>query len=544
VSRPLLIAIALAACKGPEPLAVWADDPSADPDAGSVAVLVVPNHDDDDQDGVADWEQLGVAAGDDDFAWVELSNRARATTLRLRDAQDRVRVYHEGRLVLGAGGPPAWNLPDRNKADTVRVRVEVAAAGPLGALELVDAKKEVAFALPIVGSYPAVAHHLLPTERLWVVAVREMGYSNATMIDALTDGLGGAIDPLSGPLYGYDVWVQDEPEITRAWSPTSEYTLVLNSIRDGNGFGGLDPFPSSLVEPDVFERTIGSGGREATTYDAFGNLEASPPVEVDGIAYPMGRIYYGWNGDSDHAGPIAQLRAHLDTIAPQKPFWIDTTWLCVGHIDEVTSFVPDPTAPRGFRFLISDTNLGFEAINAVPGDTRLTNHGRGGYDGHGRPFASAYQNDAALRAYNQDIQRDHLEPTLEVFRRELALTNDEIVRVPSYFEEIADSGFVCGAAAIVPGMVNLLMETDETGTGGRAWIADPFFRPPDAPQSADPFIQMWNDLLPATVQPVYIDNWTVYHMGLGEVHCATNQERRPALSAVPDLSAWLAEVTR
>ena len=200
MSRPLLLAIALAACKGPEPLAVWADDPSADPDAGSVAVLVVPNHDDDDQNGVADWEQLGVAAGDDDFAWVELSNRARATTLRLRDAQDRVRVYHEGRLVLGAGGPPAWNLPDRDKADTVRVRVEVAAAGPLGALELVDAKKDVAFALPIVGSYPAVAHHLLPTERLWVVAVREMGYSNATTIDALTSGLGGAIDALSGLL--------------------------------------------------------------------------------------------------------------------------------------------------------------------------------------------------------------------------------------------------------------------------------------------------------------------------------------------------------
>lgn len=540
-----LIALALVGCKAPNPTLLWADDPN--PEAatdGSVAALVVPNHDDDDSDGVLDWEQRGIAAGDDDFATVHLANRARATELRLRDAGDRVRVYHEGRLVLGAGGPPAWTLPDRDKADSVTVTIEGAAAGVLGALELVDLKKDVVAELPLVGAHPALAHHLLPTERVWILEVNEMGYSNYSMVEDIRAGLGDRLGGLSGPRYGYDVWVQDEPEFTRAWSPSSQSTLVLNSIRDGNGMGGLDPFPGTLVEPGVFELTIGRQGREATTYDAFGNLEASPPVTVDGVDYPLGRIYYGWNGQDEWSGPIAAMREHLDDIASQQPFWADTTWLCVGHIDEVTSFVPDPTAPRGFRFLMADTDLGWQAISSVPADTRLTNHGRTGFEGHGRPRAGSYQNDAALRAYNEDIQRDHLEPTLEVFRRELALTEDEIVRVPAYFEEIADGGQVCGAAAVIPGMVNLLMETNADGTGGTAYIADPFFRPPDADPTTDPFIAMWNERLPATVTPVYVNNWAVYHMGLGEVHCATNQERAPALSAVPDLSAWLAEVIR
>jgi len=546
-SVPLLLT-ALIACKGAEPLAVWSDDP--DPlaaEAGSRALVVVPNHDDDDSDGAVDWEQRGQADGDDDFATITLANRRRDTVLRLRDGSPDLRVYHSGRLILSGDGVREWPVPDRARGETIPVQIEVNAWGVIDTLELVDAKKDVIFELPVIGSAPALAHHLLPTERVWVLSVEEWGWSNREMVQALSEGLGSTLDILPGPAFGWDVWVQDEPEFTRAWSPSSVSTLILNSIRDGNGEGGLDPFPGTLVEPDVFEWTLGQG--MATTYDAFGNLEASPPVVVNGVNYPLGRIYYGWDGaptsgNGWDTGPVTGVREHLASITTQEPFWVDTTWLCVGHIDEVTSFVPDPTAPRGFRFLISDTDLGFQAINSVPEDRRLTNHGRRGYEGHNRPFARSYQNDAALRAYNQDIQRDHLEPTLQVFQRELDLQPQEIIRVPAYFEQVADGGFVCGAAAVIPGMVNLLMETDASGTGGRAWIADPFFRSPTDPPQADPFIAMWNDLLPASVEPVYVDNWTVYHMGLGEVHCGTNQERMPALQAVPDLNTWLDEVLR
>lgn len=537
---PLLV---LAACGGPEPLAVWQADPNGQAtESGSVAVLAVPNLDDDDGSGTPDWEQLGEAEGDDDRAHVRLTNRGRDTLLRFSGPNEGVRVYHQGRLVMGDGYVDEWMLPDRKRSEAIDIAIEVGNFGLLNTLELVDAKREVTAELPIVGSAPAIAHHLLPTERAWVLAVDEVGWRNTDMLAALQGGLGDLLDVLPPEPYGYDVWVQDEPEFTRAWSPESQSTLVLNSIRDGNGMGGLAPFPATLVEPDVYERTIGEG--EANTYDAFGNLEASPPVQVDGVNYPLGRIYYGWDGQDGGEGPVAALRDYLDSLEHQRPFWIDTSWLCVGHIDEVTSFVPDPTAPRGFRFLMADTDLGWQALNAVPANTPLDRHGRTGERGHGRRTAGAYTSDPALRAYNQDIQRDALDPTLQVFRDEIGLLDEEIVRVPAYFEEIADRGWVCGAAAVIPGMVNLLMETDASGEGGRAWIADPFFRPPNTPHGDDPFIAMWNDLLPATIEPVYIDNWEVYHMGLGEVHCATNQERAPALSRVSDLNAWLDEVTR
>ncbi|TVQ88026.1 MAG: hypothetical protein EA397_17555 [Deltaproteobacteria bacterium] len=542
---PILLILALGACRGDQTQIVWTSDtdPSAE-DAGSQVVLVVPNHDDDDRNGVPDWQQRG-AENDDDFATLTLRNRARDTLVTLEGDQDLVRVWYEDEIVLGEGGAESWLLPERHRRDTIEVRVEVNGWGPLGLLRLQDMKREWSTEVAIVGSEPTLAHHLLPSERIWVMPARLPGRNNDAMVADLKDGLGSMLHEVDALTFDFDVWVQDEPEFTRAWSPDSEQTLIINSIRNGQGQGGLMTFPPSLVEPDVHEDTWGQP-RDATTFDAFGNLEASPPVEVDGVNYPMGRIYYGWDGVNEGVGPVREIRDHLDSIQSQRPFWVDTDWLCVAHIDEVVSFVPDPTAPRGFRFLVSDIELGYQAITSVPAETALTNHGLSSVTGagHGRPTAGSYANDTALRAYNQDLQRDHLEPIIETFRRELALVDEEIVRVPAYFEEFVDRGFVCGAAAVIPGMVNLLMETDENGQGGRAWIADPFFRPPGAEQSADPFIQMWDDLLPATVTPVYIDNWDLYHMGLGEVHCGTNQERTPALAVIDDLNDWLLEVAQ
>ena len=47
--------------------------------------------------------------------------------------------------------------------------------------------------------------------------------------------------------------------------------------------------------------------------------------------------------------------------------------------------------------------------------------------------------------------------------------------------------------------------------------------------------------MPASVQVEFVDNWYVYHMGWGEVHCGTNQRRRAALESI-DYTTWLAEV--
>jgi protein-arginine deiminase len=37
-------------------------------------------------------------------------------------------------------------------------------------------------------------------------------------------------------------------------------------------------------------------------------------------------------------------------------------------------------------------------------------------------------------------------------------------------------------------------------------------------------------LMPPSVEAVFLDDWFVYHMGLGEVHCGTNITRAPLAS--------------
>ena len=530
--------LVLVGCGGADVQAQWASGADDAPYA-----LVVPNLDDDDGDGEADWLSPGTE-GDDDRTTVLLSNKARGTTLSLVGEPNVIRVYHEGRVVLGAGAPATWALPERGKDDTIEVQIEAVTWGPLGTLVLTDDKKEETATLQIMGSPPTLGHHLLETEQAWVLTLNFGGRSNNdAMVASLTDSLGDMMTVLPGPQYGDDPWMQDEVEHLGVWGPDARSNLLLDSIRDGNGWGGLDPFPETLAGANAWVETHGSGS-VPSTYDAFGNLEVSPPVTVDGVDYPLGRIYYGWNGETggfSDLGPSPDVRDYLEGLGAQPPFHVDTSWLCVGHIDEFTSFVPDPTAPRGFRFLIADTALGLATLRKRGDDTPLMRHTLQGYNGHNRPTVGSYVNDAALIAYNEDMQRDHIDPALEVFKAEIGLTEEEIIRVPSFFEEVVDPDFgVCGAAAVVPGMVNLLMITNEDGTGGKALMADPFVRSQGESQDDDVFVQAWRELLPDSVELVFVDDWFVYHMGLGEVHCATNQRRKPALSTI-DVDAWLAE---
>ena len=57
--------------------------------------------------------------------------------------------------------------------------------------------------------------------------------------------------------------------------------------------------------------------------------------------------------------------------------------------------------------------------------------------------------------------------------------------------------------------------------------ADPFFRSDEGDQSSDPVIADFRARMPADVDVVFVDDWSVYHMGLGEVHCGSNTIREP-----------------
>jgi hypothetical protein len=70
-----------------------------------------------------------------------------------------------------------------------------------------------------------------------------------------------------------------------------------------------------------------------------GNLEASPPLP----GHPFGKIVVG-EGEERPMDPA--LRALLDANADVQPLvTIDTTWLGVGHVDELIAFLPNRQEP-------------------------------------------------------------------------------------------------------------------------------------------------------------------------------------------------------
>jgi len=503
-------------------------------------VYGVPNIDDDDDDGTRDWRDDDVD-GENDLATLDLSEVVKRMRKRDRlqlvlsgDDSDGVRVWAGDQLLLGEDFP-SIELERDSAPEAVQVEFKdfllqaeltivhlKSERTMLGLVERSDSR--AAFeqvTLDLVSAPLILNHHLQPAESAYIVAGEGSfygySYDNLAMVDAIDQSIGDRLvfDDLTS--YAFDVWVQDEFETATLTSPDSRLDVVIDSIRDR----GLDDFPESVVAdgPDTVVRTWGSGV-VPTSQDSFGNLEVSPPVTVDGVHYPFGRIYWGrWGNDS----LVPALAGFLRSQKVQDPFTLDVSFLLVGHVDEFTTFLPDSSAPKGFRLYVADTDLGFAFLDGLPASTGIDS--RYGYD-HGYPtVADMIAEDDPLRELNEDYQRDFIEPAIAKMKRELGLDDEDIVRVPGIFEEVGGPY----TAALIPGAVNMLVTTNPDGTA-TAFLPDPFFRDDGAPQSEDPYIAAFEALLPADVEPVWVDDWEVYHIALGEVHCGTNTTRTPAAS--------------
>ncbi len=507
-----------------------ADDVPTPPDGGAPDAVVetwafadvngVPNLDDDDG-AMVDWDQPPFAA-DDDFSTFVLP----ATTLALvptgGDVQlsfatdtTNVRVFRDGQHVLGgtAGNGPLVITPTGADLTFAVEFGAYAAAAPLEVSARAAGGAVAHTTTVTLQAAPLIMnHHLQPAEHVWAVAVN----GNASMIADFTAALGTSFTAVPGSSYGGDIWIQDEIEFaTLTGSAGQRLDVVIDSIRNR----GLDSFPErTLVGPDVIASTWGTASQR-TTYDSFGNLEASPPVTVGGVEYPFGRIYYG---RTENIGLHAMLAAFLASQKVQAPFELPTRWLCVGHVDEFSSFLPDPSSPKGFKLVVADVPSAWALLQTLPRESSLARFGAD----HGYPTVGALLDDVALRALNDDLQTDYLEPIIAKFKTELGLTDADIIRAPSLFETVGGcSGRV---AALIPGMVNLIVAKVDQTT--HVFTADPFFRATGAPQASDPVITAFSQRMPAGLELHFVDDWNVYHLGLGEVHCGTNVKRTPAAS--------------
>ncbi len=479
------------------------------------AVIGIANLDDDDENEVMDWEDLQVA-GDDDLASLSLPAllEGQSLSLTLTGDAERSRVWLDDELLLDASTLQATlSGPDSGR----ELRVEFSDFRVLAGLELSlgheDEDGPLAQAALSLESAPLILnHHLQQGE--YEMAMEYTGFGgNSAFIRGFEDGLGDAFDGWKVASYGYDVWIQDEIEFATQTAPGLHMDLVLDSIRSQNG-QYLDALPPKLAEPGV--AVIGYGQGRSSSQDYFGNLEVSPPVTVDGVHYPYGRAYWGRNGT---LAPHEDLRTMLESQQVQRPFELDVSWLCVGHVDEFITFLPDPDSDKGFVMWVTDTALGWDLISEMAPETELPRYG----PTHGFDTIGQMVEDDELLLVNQDLQAEYIEPNIEIMKQELGLDDADIVRIPALFE----ANRLCGgySLSLIPGTAN--MTVYPSGDTVKAFIPDPFLRTDDDDLSSDPMITIIEDLLPSGVEAHWLDDWSTYHAAWGEVHCGSNTRRTP-----------------
>lgn len=242
-------------------------------------------------------------------------------------------------------------------------------------------------------------------------------------------------------------------------------------------------------------------------WTANGDLEATPPVP----GAPRGRLLIGSDGNA-----IAGL---LGAQGVQSPLRIDTSWLQVGHLDEIFAIVPAATA-RGWALVVADPAGALRQLRAVPARERgrvrvVANARRFGEDGRERRASTVRQLlDGPVADQSRQAQR-RIDAQLAIVRRELALEEGDIARVPVLFGTgIGEKRLTAWTGNIVNGFA----------PGGRRFLGVA----PHGPvrKGRDLFVTATEQALEAKgIAVTWVDTWPAPHTGSGELHCFTNALR-------------------
>jgi protein-arginine deiminase len=379
-------------------------------------------------------------------------------------------------------------------------------------------------------------HHLLPAEQVWVSNTQRPG--NTLMRIGLTAACKAANISTPTEDDADDQWTQDffEPAYMSMPMDGGAQHVIRVNYRSANVYSPekkdnpLRPagsFVFRLRGKDIagVQQFDVKHAQEMDTLNSFGNLETVPPYRANGVDYPFGRVL---RGETSSYFPDRTFEKMIEAQGQQPPIYIDTSWLLVGHVDETISFVKAST-PRGWKVLVNDARLAKKMLE----DQVAAGHG------DATMFAGKYwvndQTDETTPAEIaiKDVLADTLvmqssaeaaaevDAQLAVLEKELALTDDEIIRVPFLHTTIEGH-----SAAYQPGTVNgiYLSNTDFA-----------------APDPHGPLIDGHDIFREALSKPLsdigitthFIEDWDEYHVNIGEVHCGTNTTRK-----IPDAKWW------
>jgi len=376
-------------------------------------------------------------------------------------------------------------------------------------------------------------HHLLPAERIWVP--QTITDARREMHDDLTESCISAGLGAPQPLDVVDQWAQDffEPGYMSMPGPNGSQHVVRVNYRSAN-----------VTDPEKPRAPLRAAGRivfalrgrdvagvqqfdiehapEMDGLNSLGNLETVPPYEKDGVSFPFGRVL---RGRTKSFYPDRAFSRMVEAQGQQPPIDIDTSWLHVGHVDETLTFVKAPTR-RGWMLLANDPTLakkmledavanGAADVPMFVGRTAVEDASKSAEITIERVLADPEVMQASAEAAAEiDLQ-------LAILKREIGLSDDEIVRVP-FLHDI----HAYRSVAYQPAMVNGL------------YVSDTRFAAPDP---HGPVIEGKDIFKAALAEPLarigitvdWIEDWDAYHRSYGEVHCGSNATRK-----IPEARWW------
>lgn len=280
-------------------------------------------------------------------------------------------------------------------------------------------------------------------------------------------------------------------------APTNPHAVRVASIlRNLRGPG------SALVHHREAPGTPRTAMEQWTT---TGTMEATPPVP----GAPHGKLIVG---SRTKAGVTPSLKALVAAQAAQPLITLYTGWLDIGHTDETVAFTKADTA-RGWAVLVADPAAALATLRRVEGSTPVL-RGLRGLDGRSAEV-TAREVLAGPVGRASRFAAEHIDAQLATLRRELGLTEADIVRIPVLYTWQAGKRYV---KALTGNTVNGVAPGDRT-----------FLAPdPHGPETSDGdlFRAATTDALRKVgVTPRFVDTWPLPHLGTGELHCMTNALR-------------------
>lgn len=335
--------------------------------------------------------------------------------------------------------------------------------------------------------------------------------------------------PTSGPFDPVDPWTQDFFDVAHTSRPgpggAVDMKIALRSAQPDRSAGQV---VQSMLGPDFGYLEVHSGREPASdlawSMNSFGNWEVIPPHP----GHPLGRNVWGALPASPSSRPDLAFADFVAAQGVQGSLQLDTSWLVVGHVDEIVSFTDDGAG--GFHLLAAAPELARQMLL----DLQAQGHGGAmvfeglqeidlatGLEVPAQRTVDQILSDPDVMGASQEAQL-RIDDAVATLAAEIGISTSDVVPFPFLF-----TAFAGRLTAYQPGTVNLLPV-------GRTLVMPRPFGPRIG--GVDPFERDLEERLGVLGYTAkFVDDWWVYHVNFGEVHCATN--------AVRDMDVRFWEVT-